>query len=156
MAVLVGAMTHLMWDSFTHRSGVAVEASPALQVRVRLFEGYTPHVFTLLQHGSTILGLAFLAGWGVRWYRDATAGSLPYARPLPAWVRVGLLMAMILPSVAAGFLRLWPLLSAGESRFQILPQTIGRAVFAAGTVFLVMLMLTALVWQATVRTRFGE
>jgi len=156
VSVLVGAVTHVAWDSFTHGSGVAVQALPALRVPVRLFDGYMPRVFTLLQHVSTVLGLSLLAFWGVRWYRNAKADRPPYSRPLPTWLRGVTLMAMFLPSMAAGLLVIWPRLSGAESSFQALQQAIRWAALSAGRVFLMMLMLISLAWRVVYPSRLGE
>ncbi len=56
LAILLGAWTHLFWDSWTHRSGYFVQTIPALQVS--LFEGL--ELYRLLQHLSTLGGAAAL------------------------------------------------------------------------------------------------
>ncbi|MEV4560291.1 DUF4184 family protein [Kitasatospora sp. NPDC049285] len=55
-AVAVGAATHLVWDSFTHAGRAGVRAVPALSRRV----GGVP-LYTVLQYGSSVAGLAVLA-----------------------------------------------------------------------------------------------
>ncbi len=57
-AVFAGAWTHLIWNSITHRNGWSVEHVTALQTEI-FFSGY--HVYNLLQHASTTLGLLFIA-----------------------------------------------------------------------------------------------
>jgi len=154
-SVLVGAATHVVWDSFTHSTGFVVQALPALQVPVYLFEWYRPKVFTLLQHSSTFLGLTALMFWGIRWFlrtrpeRDAEEAALA---PL---FRNFILAALVVPSCAAGLFVLWLHLGAGESSFRMLQNNLGRAIFAAGTVFLSILMFTALAWRVW-PSRSGE
>lgn len=60
-SAMLGMLTHLIWDGFTHRSGFVVQAVPVLQNTVFLFEHSIP-IYKILQHGSTILGLLIL-GW---------------------------------------------------------------------------------------------
>jgi hypothetical protein len=85
-SVVAGAATHLVWDSFTHSTGFMVRALPALSTPVHLFDWYSPRVYTLLQHASTLGGLAALAVFGLRWYRSTEPRSTVRARPL-SWVR---------------------------------------------------------------------
>jgi Domain of unknown function (DUF4184) len=67
---LSGGATHLLWDSFTHETGSAVMALPLF--RVTLFEigGNPIHVYKLLQHASTCVGLALLCLWTWRWLKQ--------------------------------------------------------------------------------------
>lgn len=68
LSLLAGSITHYVWDAFTH-PGALVDA---LRLNHRLF-----------QHGSTVLGTAFVAGWLVRKLslapRDASRVALPTA-----------------------------------------------------------------------------
>jgi len=148
VSVLLGAATHAAWDSFTHSTGFVVQALPVLRQPVHLADWYQPHIFTLLQHGSTLAGLSALAFWGIRWFRGATAREGMGASWPPRWARASIVVAVALPSAAAGFLVLWARFSAREWTFRILQDNLGRAIFSAGTVFLTLFMLAALVWQA--------
>lgn len=55
ISVVIGAASHLFWDSFTHDHGYFVQAIPALTNTLDLFGRQIP-VFKLLQHISTFLG----------------------------------------------------------------------------------------------------
>jgi hypothetical protein len=59
-SVFIGSVSHLLWDSFTHPSGYFVQLFPSLsEVVVKL--GQQPiYWYTLLQHGSTLVGFAFI------------------------------------------------------------------------------------------------
>jgi hypothetical protein len=146
--VLLASATHVVWDSFTHSTGFVVQALPVLRQPVHLVDWYQPHVFTLLQHGSTLAGLSVLAVWGLRWFRGATAREGMGASRLPTWVRASIVVAVALPSAAAGLLVLWARFSAREWTFRILQDNLGQALFSAGTVVLTLFMLAALVWRA--------
>jgi hypothetical protein len=81
VSVLAGAATHTFWDSFTHGTSAGVKMFPVLETRLFTVSGYTAYVFSVLQHGSTVVGLSVLAVWIWRWYgraplADATAGGL--------------------------------------------------------------------------------
>jgi len=56
LSALIGSFSHLLWDSFTHRSGWMAQRLPPLQ-GVLFHLGDTPvEAFRLLQHSSSILG----------------------------------------------------------------------------------------------------
>lgn len=60
LSVLVGAATHLAWDSFTHHHGHMVARLVWLRAEVFIFGGRTFHVYNLLQHLSTVAGVLIL------------------------------------------------------------------------------------------------
>ncbi len=68
LAILLGALTHVVWDSFTHGSGFVVTRIPFLSQVVQIGPITYP-VFKFLQHGSTLAGAATLALLGLRWAR---------------------------------------------------------------------------------------
>jgi hypothetical protein len=55
VSVLIGAATHLLWDSFTHESGYFVSTFPDFVSTVELFGKKIP-LFKIFQHGSTFIG----------------------------------------------------------------------------------------------------
>ena len=54
-----GMVTHIAWDSFTHKDAIMVKAIPALSVNLLVF-GHSIPIFKILQHGSTIAGILFI------------------------------------------------------------------------------------------------
>jgi hypothetical protein len=143
-SVAVGAATHVVWDSFTHSSGAGVELFPVLTTPVPVFDGYTPETYTLLQHGSSLAGLAVLAFWAVRWYRRTPPRAEATRRPLPIAVRVLALGAVFVPTAATGLFVLRERVSGvGIDDIRLVQQSIGQALFSAGSVFLLMLVVTA-------------
>jgi hypothetical protein len=67
--LLAGAATHNAWDAFTHASGALVQALEPLRAPVIEAGGRSFRVFNLLQHASTLLGLAALMGVYAAWLR---------------------------------------------------------------------------------------
>ena len=55
ISILIGAASHLLWDSFTHKFGYFVESLPALTYRINVF-GHLFPIYNILQHTSTIIG----------------------------------------------------------------------------------------------------
>ena len=60
MSIVLGAFTHIVWDSFTHRSGWVVQKLDILNQVVTILPGFSTEVFHLLQHFSTALGLSVI------------------------------------------------------------------------------------------------
>jgi hypothetical protein len=105
-AALVGILTHLAWDAFTH-PGWLVDALPVFESRIGPLT-----LVAWLQHSSTVAGLGILAVWCVMWFRrtrpDAPGVSVatPTGR-VAAWVAVlvafgGTGLAMWLGFIALG------------------------------------------------------
>lgn len=65
LSILIGAWTHLVWDSFTHADGWMVLRISALSAPVTLFS-YTGELCHVLQYASSVFGLAVLAIWFAR------------------------------------------------------------------------------------------
>lgn len=62
LSVLVGAWTHLLWDSFTHPGGWMVQHVSWLSSPVTI-GWYTGELCHVLQYLSSVLGMAVLALW---------------------------------------------------------------------------------------------
>ena len=55
ISILIGAASHIFWDSFTHKSGYFVQLIPLLTDTVGFFDKQIP-IFKILQHLSTFIG----------------------------------------------------------------------------------------------------
>jgi hypothetical protein len=71
VAIILGAVTHDIWDAFTHANTRLVDAIPFLRAEVMKIHGMTLHVFGFLQLVSSVVGLLVLAIWGFRSLRRA-------------------------------------------------------------------------------------
>lgn len=90
VSIMVGAVTHLGWDGFTHLDGAGVIAFPALTRRIAWFWDYQLYLYRAFQHVSTLVGVSLLATWIARWARRpeperATPPTPPIFEP---WARV--------------------------------------------------------------------
>jgi hypothetical protein len=100
-SVLVGALTHVIWDGLTHRNGWAVRLMPELG-RLILIGPVRTRPFYILQDLSTLLGGALLLLWGVRWLRAEPA--LPVSERLrhtPVF-KLGWIAGILVPSMLIG------------------------------------------------------
>jgi Domain of unknown function (DUF4184) len=101
-SILVGAATHLLWDSFTHRTGWFFHHWALMRQPVSVpVLGSLPY-YKVFQHTSTVLGLVILLVWFVLWYRRSAPSSQPIAAAPPARTRVAILTAFaIVGSIGA-------------------------------------------------------
>jgi large-conductance mechanosensitive channel len=63
ISVIIGAVTHVIWDSFTHRASPLVAILLSLQMVLTNIDGHPLRVYKLLQHVSTVLGLLVMTVW---------------------------------------------------------------------------------------------
>lgn len=99
-SLLLGIATHLFWDSFTHRNTWLYRRWSFLRQPVRLPTLGTTPWYKVLQHGSTILGLALLLAWLIDWYRSAQPSPRPRSQPPPLAAARKLATAATLISIA--------------------------------------------------------
>jgi hypothetical protein len=64
LAVVLGALTHVAWDAFTHANTPITAAFPGLNARLSIVDGRPIPVYRLLQYLSSVIGLLALAWWG--------------------------------------------------------------------------------------------
>jgi Domain of unknown function (DUF4184) len=57
LSIVAGAVSHILWDSFTHPCGYFVLKFSILQTRIH-FSGFTITVYDFLQQMSSVIGLA--------------------------------------------------------------------------------------------------
>lgn len=77
LSLIIGAFSHLFWDSFTHKQGWFVEALPFLQNNLFTFRRHEFSICECLQHTSAAAGLFFLAACYVRFYKKAVIHPSP-------------------------------------------------------------------------------
>ncbi len=120
LAVILGGATHLVWDSFTHGGSPVVWALPFLRIEIGQWHGHVIHLYWLLQHLSSVLGLAVLAAWAAVQLqrgpapvdsRQSTGDAVP---PLSPGLRLGAIGAVFASSAA---LALVGYLEHPQSRF---------------------------------------
>jgi hypothetical protein len=77
IAIVLGAGTHLLWDSFTHRGTFVTDAFPVLLAAIPGVS-WLP-VYHLLHGLSSVVGLAILARWAHRLHRQPARSLIrPY------------------------------------------------------------------------------
>jgi hypothetical protein len=94
----IGTLSHLAWDSFTHDHGFLVQNMAALRQPILEIAGTKIFAFSILQHGSTFLGLAALVIWYLGWCRKTTV----YPHPVPSSLQMPDTTRLVIFTVMAG------------------------------------------------------
>jgi hypothetical protein len=66
IGILIGAATHVLWDSFTHAGRWGVQQFPALTLTAASVSGRPVPWFIVLDQASTVAGGLFVLGWLAR------------------------------------------------------------------------------------------
>jgi hypothetical protein len=99
LSLVMGTLTHIAWDSFTHRTGPTTEAFPVL---AEPLIGSLP-AFKVAQYTSGVLGLLILAAWSWHWLRKAPVSPNPVPGVSPG-LRTLVLAAAVLTGTLGGVL----------------------------------------------------
>ena len=100
LAIVLGAATHLLWDSFTHRGTFMTDAFPILLVATPGFP-WLP-IYHLLHALSSVVGLLILARWARHLHRQP-AKSLIRPYKIRERARIGALWVLLAATLIAGF-----------------------------------------------------
>lgn len=100
--VLLGAVTHLIWDTFTHEDARGVRVIAMLEDYGPGIAGHRLRLYAWLQYGSSVLGLAVLVLALTLWLRHAPAPAVPVTRRIARRERLGWLgLYGLIPLLAA-------------------------------------------------------
>jgi hypothetical protein len=109
IAIILGAVTHLLWDAFTHRATFVTNAIPALLAPTPGFH-WLP-IYHLLHFLSSVVGLVILARWARHQHR-LPAKSLIRPYKIRERTRVGALWFLAVASLAVGLAEWLPYVHA--------------------------------------------
>lgn len=84
VSAVLGALTHVIWDSFTHGDGYFVRQFPDV-FRAAVTPAWD--VNRILQYVSTVGGCLVLGVWLYRWYRRTTPTLITPSDHVAPWVR---------------------------------------------------------------------
>jgi len=127
-SILIGAWTHIAWDSVTHQTGWTAERVAALSAPVSIF-GWDTETSHLLQYLSSVFGLMVLALWFRTLLQQVPKSvAADSARPAAQW---WLLALLAFASLAIGGSRAWAAWNSGigisyyHAAYLLLTRTIG-------------------------------
>jgi hypothetical protein len=142
VAIVVGAATHLAWDSFTHDGYVPVRQIAWLRSAAFSAGGVSVPWYNMLQHASTVAGGVVVLVWLSRTLHAAGAWRTIVRSP---W-RLGVFGAIALGALAAGVWNAPGLLGpSGYGGSQVL---LGRAAVAALLALGLGLFVYGCAWSA--------
>ncbi|MFS0913106.1 DUF4184 family protein [Microbacterium sp. 179-I 3D2 NHS] len=134
VSLVLGVLSHIVWDLFTHEGRWGVALLPALDEMWGPLLGYK-----WLQHGSSAIGLALIGIWALLWLRRHRPRPTPDRR-LPEWARIVWWLSLPVILVCAwiaGLLALGPLdaeFTIAHLAYRVLPPAC--AVWGLGTLLL--------------------
>jgi hypothetical protein len=97
-AIVAGAATHVVWDSFTHEHAYAVQSLPLLQRQLFAIGGSPFLVYNTLQHASSVFGVLCLFIAYRRWLQQVPRVAADDGRD--AW-RIALLVGCAVVALLA-------------------------------------------------------
>jgi hypothetical protein len=149
LAVTVGAATHVVWDSFTHRGRWGTRLIPWLDTTVLTVAGHAVPGYKLMQYGSTALGLPLLAALAVAWL-----SRQPSARPesLPSVPRAARLAA-VLTAIGIPAVLTHPVWARTDIPVY---DRIGRSIRESGLALMIAVLAYGLAFLAFTRRRGGS
>jgi hypothetical protein len=125
VSLLLGVVSHIVWDLFTHEARWGTTAIPALAAEWGPLPGYK-----WLQHGSSVIGLAVIGVWALLWLRRRSAeASVPRVLPDAArWIWWASLPVVLAVAWAWGLAVFGPLdaeFTAAHLGYRVLPPACG-------------------------------
>jgi hypothetical protein len=106
LAVILGAITHVVWDAFTHANTAVAGAFPFLQAEVFELRGRPIHVYFVLQVLCSAMGLLALAIWAFRMRHapPVESGGRESRSTLTDRARIGAALFVLIISAATALL----------------------------------------------------
>lgn len=144
VSLIVGAFTHLAWDSFTHKNELTENILPLLNKTIFVIRDHPVRFYKLLQHGSTIGGFASLIFWYSRWFNQAPEHNVDSRFLLSAKAKIILWLTMLCVALGAGMA--YGLIIANQhSGIKAFKIFLGRSVVASGALFGILLLIFCIV-----------
>ena len=139
-SILLGALTHIVWDSFTHINGQAVLLFSVLSQPVFTVAGETIFLYKLLQYLSTVFGGLIFVAWFV-WLmcQEQPADCVQsYSKHKSQYW----LLLMILCSCMIGLIYGWSWFpTQGFKSFVV------QSVITSSSSFFILLLIFSVAWQ---------
>jgi hypothetical protein len=151
-AIVAGAVTHLIWDGFTHEDGRGVRMLPFLEDSGPDLAGHVLPLYRWLQHSCSVLGLAVVIWAAWRWTRGAekfgqrpSAPDAPLITLLSRRERYAWLAAYVLPPAGVlGLAVVWHLRHL-PAVFSVSVQLTRLAYIGMGASITTLLLVSALI-----------
>jgi hypothetical protein len=144
LAVVVGACTHLFWESFTHRGRWGTQLFPWLNETALTIGTHPVPGFKLLQYGSTLFGLPCILLLLATWLYRQTPGSLGGHPVLSGSTKAVAYLVTVAVPTAAAFL-VW-------RREELSPYNrLGQSITMSGLALMVVILTYCVAFHAVER-----
>ena len=142
LCILIGAVTHIIWDTFTHPPrGLPVPLASLMQIILIQFDGYTFYFYRLLQHLSSLIGIGLIIYWIKEWHKNTQPiQQVAWAPPL-LFKKLARLIFIAIPLIAgitAGYLSAFYLIETSQASFLYITMMALRDVIIYGGQFLLL------------------
>ena len=149
LCAAAGALTHVVWDSFTHEGLVSAHYLPGLEATAFALGSYAVRWHQFLQHASTLLGGAFLA-----WWIHRRLGRVPAAaRASVRGSSRSIVIALALLAAPAAVLVEWLPALLAASGIEALRSAVRAAAIGSAAAFAAALAAYCLLWHGRRRLR---
>jgi len=151
-SVLIGVGTHILWDSFTHSSFWLYHHWTVLSQTVRLPMLGTVQYYKLFQHGSTVVGSAFLLIWLLHWHRTTTPSQRPPVRQFSLALKRVLLAFPTFIAFIGAMIRAFVGVGTPNSP-RMVEVFLGEAIITAVTLIWLQLLAYGIIWSIQQKSR---
>lgn len=103
ISILIGIVTHITWDSFTHADGYIVQLFPILRKSVSILNHSFP-VYNLLQHASTLTGALLIIYYTMKWYKNEPERKVISFSNLSDKSKIIIISVILLSATVSGIL----------------------------------------------------
>jgi hypothetical protein len=151
-ALLLGAFTHIAWDSFTHANGWFVQHIPLLKTPLLRTSRGALHLYKTLQHGSGAFGVLLCLLWYAKWFKAAATHEVEIPMQMAKrWKIRSIFLMSFVAAMSAFFLSDFSFVVFHD--FEQL-QTFARSfVVASMTAMAAQIFVFSLLWQWKMRTK---
>ena len=108
LCLLIGAVTHIGWDGFTHRDSFVVRHSAVLRTHLFTGGGFWIYLHTALQWICSAIGLALLGWWAHRWVGATPQPPSAPDSPLRPATRLAVTAFILCTALAMAVATAWP------------------------------------------------
>ncbi len=148
LSILIGAFSHVAWDSFTHSYGWVVRHYPFLQTPIFHVGPLSFPLYEFLQHLSTIIGIVLIIIWTSYWFKQSTLADIPSRSSFTAPHKkiIFPIMCLVAFSIAAitGVIDIFPLPMTIYQRCSFF---LGHLFIVSISVLLIEMVLFSLLWN---------
>ena len=151
IGILLGALTHLAWDAFTHEGGWAGQLLPFLNMNVMDLGFDQVPLARILHHAGSIFGLSWIALQAKRLLSQSREGSEGVAPSGGSrWRAAGPILALIVGSSILGLAYAW-IHQNPVTNYDIFRRMMVQGLVASGSFLTLLLAGYGILWHLAVK-----